>query len=89
MADRGRMMEPIIDHATHNWYEKGCKLTSAGKLSEAVTAFTAAIDRNTGYAEAYFKRGVCYYLLGNCQLATRDLQAAALLGCKEALLWSR
>jgi hypothetical protein len=48
-----------------------------------------AIDRNTGFAEAFFKRGVCYYLLGNSRLAARDLEAASLLGCQEALLWSR
>jgi len=64
-------------------------LKHAGKLSEAVTAFTVAIDRNTGFAEAFFKRGVCYYLLGNSRLAAHDLEAASLLGCQEALLWSR
>ena len=48
-----------------------------------------AIDRNAGFAEAFFKRGVCYYLLGNSRLASQDLEAASLLGCHEALLWSR
>jgi hypothetical protein len=40
-------------------------------------------------AEAFFKRGVCYYLLGNIRLAAHDLEAASLLGCREALMWSR
>jgi tetratricopeptide (TPR) repeat protein len=84
-----RMMNKIKDLATHNWYEEGCKLTRAGKLSEAVAAFTEAIDRNTGFAEAFLKRGVCYYLLGSSRLAAHDLEAASLLGCQEALLWSR
>jgi tetratricopeptide (TPR) repeat protein len=77
------------DRTTNSWYEEGCKLKRAGKLAEAVTAFTEAIDRNTGFAEAFFKRGVCYYLLGNGRLAAHDLEAASLLGCQEALLWSR
>ena len=82
-------MNQIKDRTTHNWYEEGCKLTRAGKLSEAITAFTEAIDRNTGLAEAFFKRGVCYYLLGNSRLSAHDLEVASLLGCQEALLWSR
>ncbi|MGA9535122.1 MAG: hypothetical protein WBR24_04360 [Desulfobacterales bacterium] len=28
-------------------------------------------------------------MLGNSRLAARDLEAASLLGCQEALLWSR
>jgi Flp pilus assembly protein TadD len=83
------MMNQKKDRTTHNWYAEGCKLTRAGKLSEAVTAFTEAIDCNTEIAEAFFKRGVCYYLLGNGRLAAHDLEAASLLGCQEALLWSR
>ena len=82
-------MNQIKDRTTHAWYEEGCKLKHAGKLSEAVAAYTVAIDRNTGFAEAFFKRGVCYYLLGNSRLAAHDLEAASLLGCQEALLWSR
>jgi tetratricopeptide (TPR) repeat protein len=83
------MMNQINGLTAHAWYEEGCKLKHAGKLPEAVTAFTVAIDRNNGFAEAFFKRGVCYYLLGNSRLAAHDLEAASLLGCQEALLWSR
>jgi tetratricopeptide (TPR) repeat protein len=77
------------DPTNQNWYEEGCKLTRAGKLAEAVNAFTEAINRHTGFAEAFFKRGVCYYLLGNGRLAAHDLEAAALLGCQDAQMWSR
>jgi tetratricopeptide (TPR) repeat protein len=83
------MMNQTKDRTAHAWYEEGCKLKHAGKLSEAVTAFTVAIDRKTGFAEAFFKRGLCYYLIGNSRLAAYDLEAASLLGCQEALLWSR
>lgn len=64
-------------------------MTHAGKLQEAIRAFSAVIDCNTGRAEAYFRRGVCYYLLGNCRLAAHDMDAATLLGCRDAQLWSR
>ena len=64
-------------------------LVKAGKLTEAITAFTSAIDANDVVAEAYFRRGVCYYLLGNCRMAALDLNAASVLGCRNALLWSQ
>jgi len=72
-----------------SWYEKGCAFSGAAKYPEAVIAFTAAINGHQGWAEAYFKRGVCHYLLGHCHHAAQDLQAASLLGCRAALLWSR
>jgi lipoprotein NlpI len=83
------IMDQKIDRATRNWYAEGCNLMRAGKPSAAVTAFTEAIDCTTGFAEAFFKRGVCYYLLGNRRLAAHDLEAAALLGCQAAQMWSR
>jgi len=77
------------NHSVEDWYEKGCKLKQAEKLKEALVAFSMVIDRDARWAEAYFKRGVCYYLLGNCRLASNDMEAAALLGCRDAQLWSR
>lgn len=71
------------------WYEKGCELKRAGNLKEAVSDFAKAIECDIRFAEAYFTRGTCYYLLGQYQLAMIDMDAAALLGCKEAQLWSR
>jgi tetratricopeptide (TPR) repeat protein len=79
----------MSERFTQSWYKKGCILAKAGKLAEAVAAFTSAIDGNDGLADAYFRRGVCYYLLGNCRMAASDLDAASLLGCRNALLWSR
>lgn len=73
----------------HEWYDKGCELKHAGKLMEAVASFKKAIDYDTQFADAYFTRGACYYLLGQYQLAGMDMDAATLLGCKEAQLWSR
>lgn len=63
-------------------------MTRAGKLREALAAFSAVIDCNTGWVDAYFRKGVCYYLLGNCRLASHDMDAATLLGCRDAQMWS-
>jgi Flp pilus assembly protein TadD len=81
--------EPEMDGEPRRWYEEGRRLASGGHLAQAVSALTRAIDGRGGFAEALFERGVCYALLGRRRSAIRDLQAAALLGCQEALLWSR
>jgi len=83
------MTERKSDPYIQNLYEEGCRLTQAGKLQQALMAFTSVIDCNAGWAEAYFRRGVCYYLLGNCLMASCDMDAATLLGCRDAQLWSR
>jgi lipoprotein NlpI len=83
------MTDRRSDQCNQKWYEEGCRLTQAGKLREALAAFSSVIDCNAGWADAYFRRGVCYYLLGNCRLASHDMDAAALLGCRDAQLWSR
>ena len=62
---------------------------SAGCHTEAIQAFNLAIDKKETCAQAYFNRGVCNYRLGNYRQAKNDLEAAALLGCKDALFWSK
>ena len=62
---------------------------SDGCLAEAIQAFNLAIDKKTASAQAYFNRGLCNYRLGNYRQAKNDLEAAALLGCKDALFWSK
>ena len=70
-------------------YAEGCRLTRAGKFAEAIEPFSQAIEKNINRAEAYFRRGVCHYLLGNYQMATHDMDAATVLGCQDAQMWSR
>ena len=77
------------DANAHEWYDRGCELKRAGNLREAVVSFSKAIDCNTQFAEAYFTRGASYYLLGQYRLAGMDMDAATLLGCQDAQLWSR
>jgi len=73
----------------NDWYEEGRRRMSAGCHTEAIQAFNLAIDKKITCAQAYFNRGVCNYRLGNYRQAKNDLEAAALLGCKDALFWSK
>lgn len=69
--------------------EEGRRLTRLGDYPNALQAFDLAIDQNREFAEAYFRRGACYYMLGYYRRATEDLNAASLLGCQDAQLWSK
>ena len=72
-----------------DWYEKGRCLTQDGRHREAIEVLNLAIDQNPRHAEAYFTRGACYYALGSYQQAGEDLDAAAVLGCRDAQFWSK
>ncbi len=71
------------------WYDMGQRLMSSGKYAEALAAYSSAINQNREFAEAYFIRGACYYMLGYYRRATDDLNAASLFGCQDAQLWSK
>lgn len=73
----------------HDWYEKGRRLSDKGSHREAIKALDAAITENPFHAGAYFVRGACQYSLGNYREAGDDLDAAALLGCRDAQFWSK
>ena len=73
----------------HYWYEKGRGLSRKGSHREAIEAFNLAIAENPLHAAAYFIRGACQYALGNFREAGDDLDAAAVLGCREAQFWSK
>ncbi|MBW2436144.1 MAG: hypothetical protein JRF29_02620 [Deltaproteobacteria bacterium] len=72
-----------------DWYQKGVQLKCSRRYQKAIQAFDQAIDHKIKLAEAYFERGVCFYKLGNNRQASKDLAAAALLGCKAAEFWSK
>ena len=78
-----------LDSDAKNWFEKGRKLTREGCPAEAIEALNNAIQHNSDYGEAYFVRGACHYTLGNYRQTSDDLDAAALLGCKDAQFWSK
>ncbi len=72
-----------------DWYEKGRRLASRGSHRKAIEAYDRAIEENPLHADAYFVRGASLYALGNYREAAEDLDAAAILGCPDAQLWSK
>jgi tetratricopeptide (TPR) repeat protein len=80
---------PSSDFGDKDWYAKGRCLTRNGRHREAIEALNLAINKNSLYAEAYFVRGACHYTLGSYRQAGDDLDAAALLGCRDAQFWSK
>jgi tetratricopeptide (TPR) repeat protein len=94
MAAKRRKKHKYSDFNLKDWYEEGCRRMSDGCHAEAIQAFNLAIDKKIACAQAYFNRGLCNYRLGNYRLgnyrqAKNDLEAAALLGCRDALFWSK
>jgi tetratricopeptide (TPR) repeat protein len=71
------------------WCQKGQALADAGRHREALAAFTKALSRNPELAQAYFYRSASYYHIGRYVQAGQDLDAAAILGCRDAQFWSR
>jgi tetratricopeptide (TPR) repeat protein len=75
--------------SAQEWYDRGYLLAMAGNYAEAVRAYSRAIELDVELARAYFGRAACHYVLGHYRWATEDLDAATLLGCADAQMWSR
>ena len=78
-----------LSFGAKDWYERGQRLTQDSRPREAIEALSQAIAKNPSYAEACFARGACYYALGRYDQAGDDLDAAAILGCRDAQFWSK
>ena len=78
-----------LNLAAKDWCERGRRLTRDGCHREAIEAFNLAIAKDPAYAEAYFVRGACHYALGSYRQAGDDIDAAAVLGCRDAQFWSK
>ena len=79
----------ILGYSAKDLYERGKSLTQDGRHREAIKALDQAIAKDPACAEAYFARGACYYVLGRYDQAGDDVDAAAILGCRDAQFWSR
>jgi tetratricopeptide (TPR) repeat protein len=66
------------------WFEKGCELSKSGNYTDAVKAFSRAIELNPQDAVAYYNRGVIYHMLGNTQQAINDYNKAIELNQQHA-----
>jgi tetratricopeptide (TPR) repeat protein len=72
-----------------DWFKKGQRLVGDGRHPQAIEAFDRAIAAAPAYAEAYFARGACWYAMGSYHQAADDIDAAAILGCRDAQFWSK
>lgn len=82
---------PVGDKVATTEYLKGIVLSDKGKQQAAIDAFTKAIDKHNGYAQAYERRGVAYFRMGQLEDALLDfsksnslmLNAEAFIGLSE------
>jgi len=58
------------------WFEKGYKFWISGNNTDAVKAFSNAIELNPQFVEAYVPRGLAYGALGNTQQEIKDYNTA-------------
>jgi tetratricopeptide (TPR) repeat protein len=79
----------LLNLTAKDWFEKGRRLAHDGRHREAIETFNQAIAKVPAYAEAYFVRGACLYALGRYHQAADDIDAAAVLGCRDAQFWSK
>jgi len=79
----------VLGFSAKDWYERGQSLTQDGRPKEAIEALDKAIAKDPACAQAYFARGACYYALGRYDQAGDDIDAAAILGCRDAQFWCK
>ena len=79
----------VSGFSAKDWYERGQSLTQDGRHKEAIEALDKAVAKDPACAQAYFARGACYYALGRYDLAGDDIDAASILGCRDAQFWSK
>lgn len=60
------------DKAIDAEYQKGVLLMEAGRMGEALAAFSAVIQKRPAFAEAWNKRATVYYLVGELGLSLKD-----------------
>ena len=58
-------------------YSRGVGERMLGQLGKAVHTFSEAIELNPELSEAYFRRGICFHLLGEDKMAIADFVRSA------------
>lgn len=59
-----------------DYYKKAYQFIDAGYPNEAIDLLGMAIKKDPNYFDAYYNRGVVYYLMKNYQAAVDDLSKA-------------
>jgi tetratricopeptide (TPR) repeat protein len=57
-------------------FRRGIALRLLGRYGDAVAALTEAVNLNPDLAEAFFRRGICFYYMGEDDLAVLDFKHA-------------
>jgi tetratricopeptide (TPR) repeat protein len=58
-------------------YSRGVSERMQGELIPATKTFTEALELNPELGEAYFRRGICFHMLGEDKMAIIDFERAA------------
>lgn len=74
----------IIELNAAEWFEKGYAASMSGNHTEAITAYSKAIELNPQFALAYNNRGAVYAKLGNYSQAIKDYDKAIKLSPQDA-----
>jgi tetratricopeptide (TPR) repeat protein len=83
LADCDTLLEQLGDSPIYGAaraateFRRGVAFRMMGQLGDAVNALTEAINLNPELAEAYFRRGICFYYINEDQLAVADFVKAA------------
>ncbi len=83
MIDAQELVAMDPDKA-ENWNLKGNVELLFGKYDDAIDSYTEAISLNLEYAEAYYNRGLAYYMSNRSQNGCLDVETSIQLGYKKA-----
>ena len=81
--DVKRLIELNPDDAK-NWNLKGNIELLFGKYDAAINSYTEAIAIDLDYAEAYYNRGLAYYMSNRAQFGCQDVEVSKQLGYERA-----
>lgn len=82
-------MDIIKEEKENKLYQTGWELMREGTYLQSIKAFDKAIHKNTECGDAYFGRAICHYKTGCYHKSAYDMKAAAVLGCEDAVFWSK
>lgn len=74
--------------AAKDYYKKAYQFIDAGYPTEAIDLLDIAIKKDPGYFDAYYNRGVVYYLIKNYPAAIDDLSKAISLDPKSSAAYA-
>lgn len=75
-AEIRRLWSDVGDEEVAAMMAVGASALAAGNYIDAITAFSAAIQRAPALADAYSRRATAHYLMGNHPAAIADLEQA-------------